>query len=72
MQGRLGLGAACVGAAKELLELSARFANERKQFDSTIARSIPGLFGLGFLLSSWNLMWITLAKSAAQEVKVGK
>jgi alkylation response protein AidB-like acyl-CoA dehydrogenase len=35
--GRLGLGAACVGAGKELLELSTKFAKERKQFDSPIA-----------------------------------
>ncbi len=35
--GRLGLGAACVGAAKELLELSTKYAKERKQFDSAIA-----------------------------------
>jgi alkylation response protein AidB-like acyl-CoA dehydrogenase len=36
--GRLGLGAACVGAAKELLELSTRYAKERKQFDVTISQ----------------------------------
>jgi alkylation response protein AidB-like acyl-CoA dehydrogenase len=36
--GRLGLGAACLGAAKELLELSARYAKERKQFDVPIAQ----------------------------------
>ncbi len=35
--GRLGLGAACLGAAKELLELSTRYAKERRQFDSAIA-----------------------------------
>lgn len=35
--GRLGLGAACLGAAKELLELSTKYAKERKQFDSAIA-----------------------------------
>ncbi len=35
--GRLGLGAACTGAAKELLELSTKYAKERKQFDSAIA-----------------------------------
>ncbi|PLX29434.1 MAG: acyl-CoA dehydrogenase [Ignavibacteria bacterium] len=35
--GRLGLGACCVGAAKELIELSSRYAKERKQFDSPIA-----------------------------------
>ncbi len=36
--GRLGLGAACLGAAKELLELSTKYAKERKQFDQPIAQ----------------------------------
>ncbi len=36
--GRLGLGAACMGASKELLELSTKFAKERKQFDVPIAQ----------------------------------
>jgi len=36
--GRLGLGAACVGAAKEMLELSAKYARERKQFDVPISQ----------------------------------
>ena len=36
--GRLGLGAACTGAAKEMLELSAKYAKERKQFDVPIAQ----------------------------------
>lgn len=35
--GRLGLGAACMGAAKQLLEWSAVYAKERKQFDTPIA-----------------------------------
>jgi alkylation response protein AidB-like acyl-CoA dehydrogenase len=35
--GRLGLGAATLGAAKELLEMSAKYAKERKQFDVPIA-----------------------------------
>lgn len=35
--GRLGLGAACLGGMKELLEISTRFAKERKQFDEPIA-----------------------------------
>jgi alkylation response protein AidB-like acyl-CoA dehydrogenase len=34
--GRLGLGACCVGFAKECLALSARYAKERKQFDQPI------------------------------------
>ncbi|MFH0991836.1 MAG: acyl-CoA dehydrogenase family protein [bacterium] len=36
--GRLGLGAASVGAAKEMLELSTRFAKQRVQFDVPIAQ----------------------------------
>lgn len=36
--GRLGLGAACLGAAKEMVELSARYAKERKQFDVPISQ----------------------------------
>ncbi len=35
--GRLGLGAACLGAAKELLEMSAAYSKERKQFDQSIS-----------------------------------
>ncbi len=35
--GRLGLGAACLGACKELLEMSVRYAKERKQFGEPIA-----------------------------------
>jgi alkylation response protein AidB-like acyl-CoA dehydrogenase len=36
--GRLGLGAACIGASKELMVLSTKFAKERKQFDVPIAQ----------------------------------
>jgi len=36
--GRLGLGAACLGAAKELLEMSAVYSKERKQFDQSISK----------------------------------
>ncbi len=35
--GRLGLGAACLGACKELLEMATRYAKERKQFNEPIA-----------------------------------
>jgi alkylation response protein AidB-like acyl-CoA dehydrogenase len=35
--GRLGLGAACMGAAKQLLQWSAVYAKERKQFDAPIS-----------------------------------
>lgn len=36
--GRLGLGAACTGAAKELLERSTKYAKERVQFDVPISQ----------------------------------
>lgn len=35
--GRLGLGAACLGASKELLEMSTKYAKQRTQFDQTIS-----------------------------------
>ncbi len=35
--GRLGLGAACLGGSKELLEMSTRYAKEREQFDQSIS-----------------------------------
>lgn len=35
--GRLGLGAACIGASKEVLELSTKYAKERIQFNQPIA-----------------------------------
>lgn len=35
--GRLGLGAACLGSAKELLEMSTQYAKEREQFDEPIS-----------------------------------
>lgn len=36
--GRLGIGACCVGAAKEMLEISVKYANQRKQFNQPIAK----------------------------------
>ncbi|MFH1195881.1 MAG: acyl-CoA dehydrogenase family protein [bacterium] len=36
--GRLGLGACCLGASKELLKMSVEFANQRKQFDQNISK----------------------------------
>jgi alkylation response protein AidB-like acyl-CoA dehydrogenase len=35
--GRLGLGAACLGASKEMLELSTKYAKDREQFGQPIA-----------------------------------
>ncbi len=45
--GRLGLGAACLGASKELLEMSTRYAKQRKQFD----QSISNFQAIQFMLS---------------------
>ena len=50
--GRLGLGAACTGAAKELLEQSARYAKERKQFDVPIAQ----FEAIQFMLADMSMM----------------
>ncbi len=36
--GRLGIGACCLGAAKEIMELSVEFANQRKQFNQQISK----------------------------------
>ncbi len=35
--GRLGLGACCLGASKEMVELSSKYAKERHQFDQPIS-----------------------------------
>jgi alkylation response protein AidB-like acyl-CoA dehydrogenase len=50
--GRLGLGAACLGAAKELLELSTRYSKERKQF----AQSISHFQAVQFMLADMGTM----------------
>ncbi len=36
--GRLGLGACCLGASKELLEMSTQYSKQRKQFDEPISK----------------------------------
>ncbi len=50
--GRLGLGAACLGAAKELLELSTKYAKEREQFDT----SISNFQAIQFMLAEMAIM----------------
>ncbi|MBR9977563.1 MAG: acyl-CoA dehydrogenase family protein [Bacteroidetes bacterium] len=50
--GRLGLGACCIGAAKEMIELSSRYAKERRQFDAPIAN----FEAVQFMLAE---MWMT-------------
>ncbi|MGE5410819.1 MAG: acyl-CoA dehydrogenase family protein [Clostridiales bacterium] len=36
--GRIGVGACCLGASKELLEISTRYSNQRKQFKQSISQ----------------------------------
>ncbi len=50
--GRLGLGAACLGAAKEMLELSSQYAKQRKQFD----QSISNFQGVQYMLAEMTMM----------------
>jgi alkylation response protein AidB-like acyl-CoA dehydrogenase len=50
--GRLGLGACCTGASKQLLELSTRFAKERKQFNEPISH----FEGIQFMLADMATM----------------
>ncbi|MFH1194519.1 MAG: acyl-CoA dehydrogenase family protein [bacterium] len=50
--GRLGLGAACMGASKELLELSTIYAKERRQFDQSISK----FQAIQFMLSEMALL----------------
>ncbi|MGD8778226.1 MAG: acyl-CoA dehydrogenase family protein [Ignavibacteria bacterium] len=54
--GRLGLGAACLGAAKELLEMSTDYAKQRKQFD----KSISNFQGIQFMLAEMAIMIYTM------------
>jgi alkylation response protein AidB-like acyl-CoA dehydrogenase len=48
----LGLGAACLGAAKEMLEMSARYAKQRKQFE----QSISNFQGVQYMLAEMAVM----------------
>ncbi len=50
--GRLGLGAACLGGMKELLEIATKYAKERIQFDEPIAN----FQGVQFMLSEMAIM----------------
>lgn len=50
--GRLGLGAACIGASKELLEMSTQYAKQRKQFD----QSISNFQAVQFMLSEMAIL----------------
>lgn len=50
--GRLGLGAGCLGAAKEMLELSTKYAKQRKQFD----QSISNFQAIQFMLAEMSML----------------
>ncbi len=50
--GRLGLGAACLGAAKEMLEMSTQYAKQRKQFD----QSISNFQGVQYMIAEMNVL----------------
>ncbi len=63
--GRLGLGAACVGAGKELLELSTKYAKERKQFDVSISQFEAIQFMLADMAMTLYAMESTVYRTAA-------
>lgn len=69
--GRLGLGACCVGAAKELIELSTRYAKERRQFDSPIANFEAVQFMLAEMWATTYAME-TVAYRTAADYDAGK
>jgi alkylation response protein AidB-like acyl-CoA dehydrogenase len=54
--GRLGLGAACLGASKEMLHLSTKYAKERQQFDQAICN----FQAIQFMLSEMEVMIYTM------------
>ena len=54
--GRLGLGAACLGASKEMLELSTQYAKQRKQFD----QSISNFQAIQFMLAEMTILVYTM------------
>ncbi len=64
--GRLGLGAACLGAMKELLELSTKFAKERKQFDSPLANFQAIQFMLADMATNIYLLESIVYRTAAE------
>jgi alkylation response protein AidB-like acyl-CoA dehydrogenase len=54
--GRLGLGAACLGVSKELLELSTKYSKERIQFDHPISH----FQAIQFMLAEMAIMIYTM------------
>jgi alkylation response protein AidB-like acyl-CoA dehydrogenase len=69
--GRLGLGAACLGGAKELLELSVKYAKERKQFDAPISQFEAVQFMLAEMATTIYAME-SIVYRTAQDYDAGK
>ncbi len=71
--GRLGLGAACVGACKEVLELSTEYAKTRKQFNQPIGNFQAIQFMLAematLIYASETVVYRTAAKYDNQTMK---
>ncbi|MFZ1730679.1 MAG: acyl-CoA dehydrogenase family protein [Bacteroidota bacterium] len=63
--GRLGLGACCVGAAKELIEMSTHYAKERRQFNAPIANFQAVQFMLADMMAIAYSMESTVYRTAA-------
>jgi acyl-CoA dehydrogenase len=63
--GRLGLGAAAVGASKEMLQLSIKHANERQQFGGPIANQQIIQFYLAEMASKIYAMESMVYRTAA-------
>ncbi len=64
--GRLGLGAACMGACKELLELSTNYAKTRKQFNEPIANFEAVQFMLAEMAASVYIAESIVYRTAAK------
>lgn len=62
--GRLTVGACCVGASKELLELSVQYANQRIQFDQPISKFEAIQFMIAEMTSKIYLMESILYRAA--------
>jgi alkylation response protein AidB-like acyl-CoA dehydrogenase len=68
--GRLGLGAACVGASKEMLELSTQYAKSRQQFDQAISNFQAVQFMLAEMaIMIFNMESIVYRTAAAYDEK---
>ncbi|MCF8435480.1 MAG: acyl-CoA dehydrogenase family protein [Ignavibacteriales bacterium] len=64
--GRLGIGACSIGAAKELLELSVQYSNQRKQFNQQISKFQAIQFMLSDITTKIYAMESMLYRTAAK------